>query len=514
MQKRRNVLILAPTKFEADPRHEDWAVSFVENGYDVSLFEFIGINPYPVSNQNKKRLGFKSERREYESWELISSEASIAFANEVANSFAINSSKPVLATEVLGKFMNELNSKNSFTHDYYLQQFLRMFAAVQNALLDFENPPEIVIANDLISAFSSLGVLGSQTKVFYDAQEIFTEMIFDTVTGPISNREREFWVDLETSLCKLVSSVVTVSPGIAELYQVRHQTTCHVIPNFQRIPNGNEGTEKTLKILSHNDPVKFVYMGGAAAHRGIDELIANWNISSTDGNLSLYIPDSGPARQLRDNLETKISKNPGISITWEAPVHESAMRSTLRTYDVGIIPYNYPYPYSHCSPNKLGQYISEGLAVLANEQPFVAGVVREHDIGRVFDWNLPGSFDSESKKMINRENLGDQMRNSRNAFVTAVNWNYYFSKWREDVEIQQFDHITCEGVPIRELRSEETTSLIEIFDNQYQSIAKRLVNTAVRMGVYENKSLRLLVIKSLNAPFIGRPVRRLLRTFL
>ena len=514
MQKTRNVLILSPIKFEADPRHEDWAVSFVENGYNVSLFEFIGINPYPVSNQNKQRLGFKCERRDYESWKLISTEASFAFASDVASNFAISSSRPSMATEVLGNFMNEFNSKNSFTHDYYLQQFLRMFASVQKILLDLENPPEIVIANDLISAFSSLGLFGSHTKVFYDAQEIFTEMIFDTVTGPISNREREFWVDLETSLCNLVSSVVTVSPGIAELYQVRHQTTCHIIPNFQRIPNDNVGIDKSEKILSHNDPVKFVYMGGAAAHRGIDELIDNWNISSTDGNLSLYIPDSGPARQLRDDLETKISKNPGISITWEDPVHESAMRSTLRMYDVGIIPYNYPYPYCHCSPNKLGQYISEGLAVLANEQPFVAGVVREHDIGRVFDWNLPMSFDSEAKKMISRKDLGDQMRNSRNAFATTANWNYFFSKWLQEVEVQQFDYIKCKGVPISELRSVENASLKEFFDNQNKSITKRLVNTFVRMGVSESKTLRLLVIKSLNAPFIGRAVRRLLRAFL
>jgi hypothetical protein len=96
--------------------------------------------------------------------------------------------------------------------------------------------------------------------------------------------------------------------------------------------------------------------------------------------------------------------------------------AVLASYDVGIIPYDYPYPLSHASPNKFGEYVAAGLAVLTNSQPFVRQQVEHHQIGRVFSWGIDNDFQSQVGELLNPEVLRIALENSMEAFTESLNW--------------------------------------------------------------------------------------------
>jgi hypothetical protein len=98
------------------------------------------------------------------------------------------------------------------------------------------------------------------------------------------------------------------------------------------------------------------------------------------------------------------------------------MVSVLRSYDVGILPYNYPYPYSHASPNKFGEYIAAGLVVLASNQPFVASQINQFGVGRVFDWNNENEFLMGVYGLSRGDNLKVFKSNVDKAAMNFLNW--------------------------------------------------------------------------------------------
>jgi hypothetical protein len=99
------------------------------------------------------------------------------------------------------------------------------------------------------------------------------------------------------------------------------------------------------------------------------------------------------------------------------------MIDTLSSYDIGILPYKYRYPYSHASPNKFGDYLAAGLPVLANNQEFVTEVVLSHEVGRVFDWSVDGSFESGVLGLADRALLDSLQQNVLVHTSESLNWD-------------------------------------------------------------------------------------------
>lgn len=103
-------------------------------------------------------------------------------------------------------------------------------------------------------------------------------------------------------------------------------------------------------------------------------------------------------------------------------VRPDQMVKTLSFYDVGILPYKYPYPYSHASPNKFGEYVGAGLAILANDQPFITEQVSKYSLGHIFDWKTPNEFLASVRSLSDPVNLDEINENVRTAFETSLNW--------------------------------------------------------------------------------------------
>jgi hypothetical protein len=167
-------------------------------------------------------------------------------------------------------------------------------------------------------------------------------------------------------------------------------------------------------------PISFVLIGRADPHRGLEQLVESWDFPETLATLDLIMPETPQRRRLEVHSSKVQRKNSGPRFT--AGVSPEQMIQVLSLYDVGILPYDYPYPYSFASPNKFGEYVAAGLTVLANDQPFVAEQVESHSIGQVFSWRKPDDFDRSVHILTNREHLSDLTENVKTAFRMSLNW--------------------------------------------------------------------------------------------
>lgn len=508
----RTALILTTTAFDGDPRHTDWAESLEDLGFLVQGWEFLGTRSVPTSIRDGGRAAFIAESRVQAGFPLVALQASLAFAESWVLEHEDESAP--LSPWLLELLRDVSSGKTSVTHDYISKQTLRIAAAV--ATVGSGIGFELVVANDLPAAVAAAAVWGATTtQVVYDAQEIFTDMYDFSPSGPLTSQERAKWVGLETTVCQEVAQVITVSPGIADLYSSRHSANAAVIPNFTRIPSeSRHAASDPLHSATTAGPVRFVYMGHVQAGRGIDSMIKNWVIPSDRASLSLYTPEGALSSKLRATVRSHCAANPEVAIRFESPVPTSEMILALRNYDVGVLPYDYPFPYNNCSPNKLGQYMTAGLALLANDQPFITSVVMEQKVGEIFRWSVPGSFTEASTRLTNRAWVEDLKAKSLDAAKGACTWNAHFDSWWSDWEMAPTVSSATRGAqgswppPISrdfEVRIAATTR------NQVGSLAQRMAD---RIGLTQDDRYRAAYMRLVRVPVLGKFAERVARRVL
>ncbi len=415
------VIVLAPVKMEKDPRHLWWVDSLMKKGLDVTFFENLSHKPYVLDKNLGKFLDYKLDLRSLEN-------NVEGYSVQVSQKFSIENFRCVdsgISNNRFIQIIDELlTTSKSLPSLYSIHQILRISAGLN--LIKKQELSALVVANDLVCAAAALLALGTKSSsIVYDAQEIFTDMWDVSTLGSLTNSERMLWVELETIVCQSVEKVVTISPGAANLYFERHGVNPTVMPNYLPVSSHKEKFETTKK-------ARLVFMGNFAPHRGIDLLVEEWSQANTEGmSLDLYIPFSSGLGKIRKLIKKHKPRNfrllPGVS--------EDKMLFTLSQYDAGIIPYDYPYPYDQCSPNKFGQYISQGLCVLSNNQDFLKSEIETFNLGTVFDWDQVSTFQAALDSIKNVDDLNSFRENVRNAFIKELNWDTYFEKlWDQLIE--------------------------------------------------------------------------------
>lgn len=383
-----NAVVLAPCKFDLDPRHQYWFDSLTKIGLNVLKVEVLdSIDELDIARSCELSgvlLTASSNRR------MISEDMR-----------KLNGVTDVPAVTPVGKFLKSRLSRT-------------LHAISKEELVELQ--PCVVVANDLLGMILADKLWGSsKSKLIYDAQEIFTES-YDLLPGPkLNGAERKGWINLETAVCKSADLVVTVSPGIADFYKSRHMVDCEVIPNFVPL-----GQSKIRSKGTGENPVKFVVIGRADPYRGLENLVKSWDFSSDIARLDLIMPDTRQRRAL-ERVSSSVERQHG-GPNFCPPVRPDEIVAVLANYDVGIIPYDYPYPLSHASPNKFGEYVAAGLAVLTNSQPFVRHQVEQYQIGRVFSWGIDDDFQSQVGELLDPEVLRVASENSMKAFTQSLNW--------------------------------------------------------------------------------------------
>lgn len=377
----QTVFVVSQGRFDADPRHSYWCHALRKLGCNVIKVQIIDEGCPPRHRVSMSVQG--------DCWTV----AVNRFATVVAPL------RPPIVTST-GK---------------YLELIDRAISEAVGLLSSAISDAAMVVAIDLLVA-RNIVARGRNTMVIYDAHEVFVESYDMLDTTPLSDIERLYWKEVERDVVRTAFATVTVSPGIADFMQEYTGVLPRVIPNYLPL----KLRQQRGHTASRTGPVRFVYVGRADPFRGLDRLVSSWDFDPLKATLDLYITES-PYKDRLLALSSEVLRS-HAGPEFRKPVDPTHIPAVLASYEVGVIPYEYPPPYSEASPNKFGEYVAAGLSVISNGSGFVSQQIVEHSLGTIFDWTIPGTFVDAVEEMAALAKSGRLPGTSEAVFQKVMNW--------------------------------------------------------------------------------------------
>jgi len=277
------------------------------------------------------------------------------------------------------------------------------------------NKYDILVANDLDTLLPNFLVSQLKKKpLVFDSHEYFTG-VQELVNRPFI---RKIWKSIERWILPRLKYVITVSDSIAEKYKSEYDISSVVIRNLARNSGSVAGYSRYELGIKPEDLILILQGSGLNIDRGGEELIDA--ICITPG-VTLLVVGSGDIldvmkqKVMENNISDKVIFVPKLS--WE-----NMMRYT-KVADVGIsIDKDTNLNYYYSLPNKLFEYISAGIAVIASALPEVKKMVEDNRCGIVLDTITPEEISRGIMRLRDdRQLLNDLKQNARIA-SEKFNW--------------------------------------------------------------------------------------------
>jgi glycosyltransferase involved in cell wall biosynthesis len=290
-----------------------------------------------------------------------------------------------------------------------------------------------ILRKDSFAAFYghdyfSAGLVSWVKKVKPDVKTIYDahELIVPEEKKTTSKRDLFFYIN-EKKAVRSADLIICASVDRAEIMKDHYGlvTAPVVIENISELPvlendYAEELIQKAGFILNSNEPV-LVYAGVLVSTRRIDELI---DIIKQSPKGKLLIIGDGPDRKrLEEIAENQIHGR--YHFTGGLPYQY--MGVLLRRCDVGYISYpTNSLNNNYCAPNKIYEYSSVGLPMIAPYNPTIQKFFSEYGIGVIRE-NLKDAFDvvvadlDKYKIYCNKFTLSHPWSSAAQTLINAIN---------------------------------------------------------------------------------------------
>jgi glycosyltransferase involved in cell wall biosynthesis len=205
-------------------------------------------------------------------------------------------------------------------------------------------------------------------KVIYDSHELYMEQGMFSSDFLINRYKKE-----EASNIRLANAVVTVNEFIGSEMKKRYGTR----ENPEVVYNYPYAT-KALAVQQKHKEIIILYQGLYGPSRGLEELIQSIKFVGDKYTLKLRGVGDYIFKLKQIVKEQKLEDR----VEFLEPVKSEDLTKSAEFADVGVIMYKAECLNNlYASPNKLFEYINAGLAILCNDLPFVASIVKTHNLG-------------------------------------------------------------------------------------------------------------------------------------
>jgi glycosyltransferase involved in cell wall biosynthesis len=284
---------------------------------------------------------------------------------------------------------------------------------------------DLLVANDLDTLLPNF--LVSRLKklpLVYDSHEYFT--------GVPEIQDRPFvkgvWKRIEKFIFPRLKNVMTVSDSIAYQYEMEYGFKPLTIRNCSM--QSLDIAPYTKSDLGINPGQLLLIFQGAGINRdrGGEELIEA--IKLTD-DVSLLIIGSGDVFENLIEKTSKLNLTGRIKFISRLPWKE-LMRYT-RSADTGLsLDKNTNMNYNFSLPNKLFDYISAGIPVIATELPEISKIIKEYNCGIIISKPDPIEISNAIKKLRDNRKLLSELKYNSILASGSVNWQ------TESIKVQEF----------------------------------------------------------------------------
>lgn len=293
------------------------------------------------------------------------------------------------------------------------RRFANLFRALPAALREraglyhFHDP-------ELIPIGILLKLLGK--RVVYDVHEDVPKQVLSKHWIP---RHLRPTVSLLTRLVETVGArfwdgIVPATPSIARKFPPHKTVTIQNFPLRHEIarPHARPFTER---------PANVIYAGGISEERGMRQVIAAMSLLPTSLQSRLLLAGSCQPKSLQEEL-THAAGWPAVQFHgWCARDEVQRLMANARA---GIVTF-LPRP-NHISaqPNKLFEYMSAGLPVIASDFPLWRQIVEEADCGILVNPEQPAEIGRAIQHLIGHPQEAEQMgERGRRAVEEKYNWD-------------------------------------------------------------------------------------------
>ena len=225
--------------------------------------------------------------------------------------------------------------------------------------------PDILFACDLYSLRAAAVVkkTAPQTKVWYDAREIYTQLP-TVIHKPLA---RWFWKWFERGGLKETDIVITTGPKDANAILTVHSFLPHsiVVKNMPHRGIGNSGSLDLRKHFGLSTEKKLlVYVGGLQQGRGLEKAITAM-MEFRNTAVLILIGDGA----LRNTLHERVkSSNLQDSVYFYGQASVDNVLPLLSSADVGVsLIERISGSYDLALPSKLFEYLHAGLPVVCSD---------------------------------------------------------------------------------------------------------------------------------------------------
>jgi glycosyltransferase involved in cell wall biosynthesis len=284
---------------------------------------------------------------------------------------------------------------------------------------------DLLVANDLDTLLPNY--LVSKLKhvpLIYDSHEYFTG-VPEIQSRPVV---KWVWTRIEKAIFPDLNHVMTVSNSIASQYEKEYMIRPLVIMNAGvRTDEINPYTREEIGVPA-NDLLLIIHGTGINIDRGVEELVEAVSLLE---EITLLIVGSGDIvpklkQKVKElQIDTRIRFIPTVS--W------AELIKYIKMADIGMsLDKDTSLNYRFSLPNKLFDYISAGVPVIAGKLPEPSKIINEFNCGVIIDKITPDTIIAAIEDLINhREKLFLLKKNAKSASL-VMNWK------NEEIKVATF----------------------------------------------------------------------------
>jgi glycosyltransferase involved in cell wall biosynthesis len=275
---------------------------------------------------------------------------------------------------------------------------------------------DVLVANDLDTLLPNYLVSKlKQLPLVYDSHEYFTGV------PEIQNRQfvKWVWTTIEKRIFPHLKFVITVSDSIAEEYEKQYGIKPVVVRNCSSSSDGIEPYSRS-ELGVHEDHLLLILQGsGINIDRGGEELIET--VSRLE-KVFLIIAGSGDVIEILKEKTIILNSFDRIRFIRKLPWMEM-MRYT-KSADAGLtLDKDTNANYHFSLPNKLFDYISAGIPVIAGNLPEVKKIIDEYSCGICIPSVTPEEIGKAIIRLRDDRILLNNMRLNSVTASESLNWD-------------------------------------------------------------------------------------------
>lgn len=240
---------------------------------------------------------------------------------------------------------------------------------------------DIIHCNDLAPLAMAVAIKKQhpRVRIVYDSHEHQTE----TPKLNVLPEKKKHFQDLERECIAFADEVITVSPSIAADYESMYGLPkVHVIKNCPTLmTDGRRGNYLRETFGLKEDDFVFLYQGALKASRGVGDVLDCFSALWAEGYAKHHVVFMGYG-PFEAEIRARAGKVPTIHFHAAVPSRDVPPITASADYGLIFTP-NTCKNHDYSLPNKLFEYMSCGLPIIASPLREMKQLIEAEEIGRV-----------------------------------------------------------------------------------------------------------------------------------